>query len=63
LSKLRSEIAKKMLLDSLAKIGIEKDKVTFVKINTLVQGPKYKGDYLENKAMYEKYQYVKIYSE
>ena len=63
LSKLRSEIAKKMLLDSLAKIGIEKDKVTFVKINTLVQGPKYKGDYLENKTMYEKYQYVKIYSE
>ena len=45
-----------MLLDSLAKIGIEKDKVTFVNLSTLVQGPKYKGDYLENKTMYEKYQ-------
>ena len=63
LSKLRSEIAKTMLLESLAKVGIEKDKVTFVNLSTLVQGPKYKGDYLENKTMYEKYQYVKIYSE
>ena len=52
-----------MLLESLAKVGIEKDKVTFVNLSTLVQGPKYKGDYLENKTMYEKYQYVKIYSE
>ena len=63
LSKLRSEIAKKMLLQKLAQIGIEEDKVIFINLTSLVQGPSYKGDYLENKIMYEKYQYVKIYSE
>ena len=63
LSKLRAEIAKKMLIESLEKVGIGKDKVTFINLKTLVQGPAYRGDYLENKTMYEKYQYVKIYSE
>ncbi|MBL4652125.1 MAG: PD40 domain-containing protein [Flavobacteriales bacterium] len=63
LSKLRADKAKKMLLDKLSKKGISEDKIVFVNVTTLVQGPKYKGDYIKNKSTYEKYQYIKIYFE
>ena len=55
----RAEEAKKAVLDALVKKGIEKDNITFKKAKSLVQGPKYKGDF-ENKEVYEKYQYVII---
>jgi hypothetical protein len=62
LSKLRSENAKKNVLDALAKQGINAEKVKFNNITTLVQGPTYKGDFKQNKDTYEKYQYVKIFT-
>jgi len=40
--------------------GIDASKVTFVKVKSSVGGPQYNIDYLINKAMYEKYQYIKI---
>jgi hypothetical protein len=62
LSRLRAENAKKKIIAELKERGVSPDKVQFVDITTLVQGPKYKGDYLENKSTYEKFQYVKIYT-
>ncbi len=60
LAKHRGEEAKETILKSLSEKGINSDKmVTFKKIKSLVQGPKYKGDF-DNKEAYEKYQYVKI---
>ncbi len=63
LSKLRAEKAKAALLDQLIDRGIGADKVSFINVTTLVQGPDYKGDYLDNKTVYEKYQYIKMYIE
>ncbi|HRP60563.1 MAG TPA: SpaA isopeptide-forming pilin-related protein, partial [Vicingus sp.] len=59
LAKYRGEEAKKLLLKLFTDKGITSESVTFKKIKSLVQGPKYKGD-PENKETYEKYQYVKI---
>jgi len=59
LAKFRGEEAKKMLSKHFTENGIAIENVTFKKIKSLVQGPKYKGD-PENKETYEKYQYVKI---
>lgn len=55
----RAEEAKKVILKSLKENGISETNITFKKPKTLVQGPKYNGDF-ENKSVYEKYQYVII---
>lgn len=55
----RAEEAKKAVLNALTQKGISKEKISFKKAKSLVQGPKYKGDF-ENKDVYEKYQYVII---
>ncbi len=60
LSIARSEKAKEQLLTALKAKGVDESKITFVKIRSMVDGPQYNIDYLVNKAMYEKYQYVKI---
>ncbi len=59
LAKNRGEEAKSMLLKAFTDKGLNTDNITFKKVKSLVQGPKYKGD-PENKDAYEKYQYVKI---
>lgn len=63
LSKIRAEKAKEMILAKLKEQGVQASEVKFIDVTTLVQGPKYKGDYLENRATYEKYQYVKLKAE
>ncbi len=60
LAKNRSGDAKSILLSQLSKKGIKADKVNFIAINSLVQGPAYKGDYIENRETYERYQYIKM---
>jgi len=59
LSENRAQVAKETVLKSLLEKGISKDKIVFKNVKSLVQGPRYKGDY-KNKANYEKYQYVII---
>lgn len=59
LSVKRADEAKNVVLKKLTEKGIDKANITFKKPKTLVQGPKYKGDY-ENTGIYEKYQYVTI---
>ena len=51
--------AKQLLTDRLIKLGVDISKFKIVSENSLVQGPKYKGDYL-NKEKYAIYQYIKI---
>ncbi len=52
----------KALLDRIFKAkGIKPEQYNFVDINTLITGPEYKGDYVENRSTYEKYQYVRIF--
>lgn len=60
LSNARAEKAKEQLLEALKAKGVDQSKVTFVKVRAIVDGPQYSIDYLVNKALYEKYQYVKI---
>ena len=51
--------AKEILKKKLISLGIDISKFTIVSENSLVQGPRYKADYL-NKSKYSKYQYIKI---
>jgi hypothetical protein len=60
LSVARSEKAKEQLLESLKAKGVDESKITFVKVKAIVDGPQYNIDYLVNRALYEKYQFVKI---
>jgi hypothetical protein len=60
LSIARSEKAKEQLLNALKEKGIDSSKVTFVQVKSFVSGPQYNIDYLLNKAMYEKFQFIKI---
>lgn len=60
LSIARAEKAKEQILAALQEKGIDASKVTFVKTKSYVSGPQYNIDYLINKAMYEKYQFIKI---
>lgn len=61
LTKKRAYDTKALLEKVFAKQGIKKSQYNFVDINTLITGPEYKGDYIENKSTYEKYQYVRIF--
>ena len=49
-----------MFINSLVQKGIDKENIITNKIFSGINGPDYKGDYIENKATYEKYQYVII---
>ena len=59
LTKFRGNEAKDLFIQILQAKGIDKNKIRFVDVTTLVQGPAYQGDYM-NKSKYQKYQYVKI---
>lgn len=60
LTKIRASDARKKLMDALARKGIGSDKIDFDEDRTLIQGPAYQKDYMENMAEYEKYQYIMI---
>jgi hypothetical protein len=60
LSRSRTNDAKNRFLEVLQAKGGDPGKVRFKSINSLVQGPAYKNDFMENKAVYEKYQYIKL---
>ncbi|MFI5203826.1 MAG: TolB family protein, partial [Flavobacteriales bacterium] len=62
LSKFRTSDAKRRLEDALKEKGIPSPKLRYKSVNSLVQGPRYKNDFEENKAAYEKYQYIKIWA-
>lgn len=55
----RGEKAKAIIIDVLKAKGISSDKIVINKINSIVSGPAYSGDY-KNTAKYNEFQYVKI---
>lgn len=57
LSKKRSEDAKAILLKVLKENGVDLAKVKLKSVNSVVQGPKYSGDYKKTEK-YAKYQYI-----
>ena len=59
LASLRGDEAKQVIINSLKAKGISEDKIVINKINSIVSGPKYIGDY-KNTKKYHKFQYVKI---
>lgn len=59
LSKARANTAKKTILASLKSMNVPADSIVF-KIEPIVSGPEYQNDFIENRALYEKYQFVKI---
>ena len=61
LTKMRAEEAKQFIIQSLKAKGVSEDKINFVNITTLVQGPTYKKDAGKNSKVYTPYQYVKIW--
>ncbi|MBL4708998.1 MAG: PD40 domain-containing protein [Flavobacteriales bacterium] len=61
LTRKRAYDTKALLSRVFTKHGIKSDQYNFVDINTLITGPEYKGDYIENRSTYEKYQYVRIF--
>ncbi|HET6228420.1 MAG TPA: hypothetical protein VFF27_19215 [Bacteroidia bacterium] len=54
-NKIRDQL-KKALKDK----GVSEDKIVITKVKTVVSGPAYKNDYLKNREVYEKYQYIKV---
>lgn len=56
----RGEKAKNVIIKALVAKGVDMSKVHWVKINSYVLGPQYKNDFDKRKALYERYQYVKI---
>ena len=59
LSTYRSNEAKEMLMNKLKAAGVDLSKVKIVAINSVVQGPKYKGDFKDTEK-YGKFQYIKL---
>lgn len=56
----RATKAQAVVNDALKAKGVDMSKVTWVKVTAYVLGPQYKSDFEKKKAVYEKYQYVKI---
>jgi Tol biopolymer transport system component len=60
LTQLRAKNAREKVIKGLLKKGIKKSQLVFATPNTLVQGPAYQKDAIENSATYEPYQYIKV---
>lgn len=58
----RAEETKNGILTSLKKMNADITQVSFKEPKTLIQGPEYQNDYLKNKRVYGKYQYVKVWA-
>ena len=59
LSRLRSEKGKETILASLKAKGVDASKVIFSEVNSIVKGPEFNDDHIENKKEYGNYQFVK----
>jgi hypothetical protein len=60
LSQDRATKAQNVINAALKAKGVDMTKVHWVKVNAYVLGPQYKSDFDKKKAVYERYQYVKI---
>lgn len=60
LAKLRLEDAKNKLMANLKAKGVDISKVRISSETSLVLGPEYNEDFIQNRETYEKYQYIKI---
>ncbi|MCE3279404.1 MAG: hypothetical protein K0S44_1595 [Bacteroidetes bacterium] len=60
LAQVRAKEASDKILASLIKKGIDKSKVNFAPASSMVQGPEYNNDFIQNRTTYEQYQYIKI---
>ncbi len=60
LANLRAKAAREKVSKALTEKGIKKEQIVFSATKALVQGPEYKKDAIENMAVYEQYQYIKI---
>lgn len=61
LAESRAKEAKEKVINALKAKGIDESKITFNQ-KTLVQGPEYNQDYDTNKAVYQTYQYIRIFT-
>ena len=59
LSTYRSNEAKEMLMNKLKAAGVNLSKVKIIAINSVVQGPKYRGDFTDTEK-YGEFQYLKL---
>lgn len=59
LSRLRSEKGKETILASLKAKGIDTSKVVFNEVTSIVKGPEYNDDFIENRKEYGNYQFVR----
>lgn len=60
LAKLRADDAKAKIEASLRSKGLDKSMIVFETLKSVVQGPEYKNDFIQNRTTYEQYQYIKI---
>lgn len=60
LSIARSAKGKEQILIALKEKGVDESKIKFVSVKSIVAGPQYNIDYLQNREKYEQYQYIKI---
>jgi hypothetical protein len=60
LSLTRNNKIRDQLKKALSENGVSENKIVVTKVKTVVDGPAYKKDYIQNKAEYEKYQYIKV---
>jgi tetratricopeptide (TPR) repeat protein len=60
LAKSRAESAKTKIINALKAKGADTSKITWGKMDALVQGPEYNKDFNERRAEYEKFQYVDV---
>jgi hypothetical protein len=59
----RAEETKQGIITALKKEGAEINNLVFKEPKTLIQGPPYNNDYLQNKRVYGKFQYIKVWVE
>jgi Tol biopolymer transport system component len=60
LAMLRAKDATDKILASLIKNGLEKSGIHFTAARSMVQGPEYNNDFIQNRTTYEQYQYIKV---
>jgi len=63
LAELRANQARDRIMKYAKELEIDTDALIFKSIESKVQGPDYKGDYLKNKDLYRNYQFVNVVAE
>jgi len=59
LARLRSEKGKETIIASLKAKGVDTSKIIFSEVNSVVKGPEFNDDHIENKSEYGNYQFIK----